>query len=61
MLPELSRRIAKVMNTISINKMSLEKKYFFMNRLSNVENFEDLLDEDKKLILLAEKELKGEI
>ncbi len=59
MTPEFSRRVAQIMNTITILELSLLKRKAFIKRVSSKDNFLQLLKEDQGLIIKAEKELKG--
>jgi len=58
MTPELSRRIARIMNTTTLLELSLVERKSFVKRVVKGNSFSDLLKEDQRLILTAEKEIE---
>jgi hypothetical protein len=61
MSPELSHRVAKIMNIPFIRKKGLDWRFAFANRIEKADIFDDLQRRDRKTILKAEKLISGEI
>ena len=57
MTPELSRRIGRIMNTDVIYNKGLNWKKKFINRIEKKQNFKDLINADKAMIILAENKI----
>ena len=58
MTPELSRRLARAVNSEFFYKKGIPFKNAFVSRVSKAENFKNLKAEDKAFILKVEKEQK---
>lgn len=52
---KLSRRIAIVVNSPFFIKMNEKAKNSFINRVKDFENYSNLLDSDKEIIIKSEK------
>jgi len=58
MLPELSRRIGKVMSAPSMLGLTIEERERFIRAVEKAEKFTDLGIEEQFMILRAEREIE---
>lgn len=58
MLPELSRRLGKVMSAPSMLGLTLEERERFIHAVEKVEKFTDLGIKERSMILRAEREIE---
>lgn len=58
MLPELSRRLGKVMSAPSMLGLTLEERERFIHAVEKAEKFTDLGIKERSMILRAEREIE---
>lgn len=58
MLPELSRRLGKVMSAPSMLGLTIEERERFIHAVEKAEKFTDLGIEEQFMILRAEREIE---
>ena len=53
--PNLSRRVAKVINLMVTLGLAIDQRFALANRVEAAQDFSDLPEQDKRAILAAEK------
>lgn len=53
--PNLSRRVAKVINLMVTIGLTIDQRFALANRVETAQDFSDLSEHDKRAILAAEK------